>query len=126
MKTTQLNHGKHAFTLVEIMIVIAIVGLLCAIAIPNLLKAGARSQANACINNLRQIDSAIQQFSVEAGKHQGDTINYPNDLTTYIKLTTKGSIPPCPSSGTYSLNTVGTIPSVVCTLSTATPSHQLQ
>jgi prepilin-type N-terminal cleavage/methylation domain-containing protein len=126
MKTIPTNKGARGFTLVEIMIVIAIIGLLCAIAIPNLLKASARSQATTCINNLRQIDTAIQQFSVEAGKHQGDIINWPTDITSYIKLNSKGSIPPCPAGGTYSLNTVGSIPSANCSLSTLTPAHILQ
>jgi len=108
------------------MIVIAIIALLCAIAIPNLLKASARAQATTCINNLRQIDTAIQQFSVEAGKHQGDTITYPTDISAYIKLNTKGSIPGCPAQGAYTLNVVGTIPSATCSLSTLTPSHSLQ
>ena len=126
MKTTQNNNGARGFTLVEIMIVIAIIALLCAIAIPNLIKASGRSQATTCINNLRQIDTAIQQFSVEAGKHQGDTIVWPTDLTAYIKLNSKGSIPPCPAGGTYALNLVGTVPSATCTLSTFNPPHQLQ
>ena len=53
----------------EIMVVVAIISLLAAIAIPTLLRAGARSQATTCINNLRQLDTAVQQFSIEAGKH---------------------------------------------------------
>ena len=56
------------FTLVEIMIVVAIIGLLAAIAIPNFLRARSTSQMNACINNLRQIDSAKQQWALEYGK----------------------------------------------------------
>jgi len=56
---------KAGFTLVEIMIVVAIIGLLCAIAVPSFLHARARSQQNACINNLRQIDSAINEWALE-------------------------------------------------------------
>lgn len=110
MKTSRTNNGLRGFTLVEIMIVIAIIALLCAIVIPNFLRASARSQATTCINNLRQLDTAIQQFSVEAGKHVGDTIVWPTDLTAYIHLNSHGNIPPCPAGGTYSLALVGTIP----------------
>lgn len=120
MRTVSLR----GFTLVEIMIVVAIISLLAAIAIPALLRAAARSQATACINNLRQLDTAVQQFSVEAGKHVGDTINYPNDLTPYVRLNQKGQIPPCPAGGTYTLNAVGTVPSAQCSLgTTVTPAH---
>jgi len=56
------------FTLVEIMIVVAIIGLLAAIAIPNFLKARSTSQQNACINNLRQLDAAKQQWALETGQ----------------------------------------------------------
>jgi hypothetical protein len=86
-------------------------------------KARATSQANACINNLRQIDAADNQWALEKGQVTGATINYPTDLTPYIKLNSAGSIPPCPANGTYTENKVGNAPT--CSLSTLNPPHQL-
>ncbi len=124
MKTTRTKDGLGGFTLVEIMIVVAIIGLLAAIAIPNFVKARSTSQANACINNLRQIDGAIQQFAIETGKKVGDTLNYPNDLTPYIKMSAANQSPACPAGGNYSVNPVASTPSVNCSLgNTVTPAH---
>lgn len=115
---------KGGFTLVEIMIVVAIIGLLAAIAIPNFVKARATSQANACINNLRQIDDAANEFALEQKKTTGATITYPSDLTPYIKLNVNSFIPPCPAGGTYADGIVGTNPT--CSLgSSVTPAHIL-
>jgi prepilin-type N-terminal cleavage/methylation domain-containing protein len=115
---------KAGFTLVEIMIAIAIIGLLMAIAVPNYVRARATSQANSCINNLRQIDSAANQFALEQHKRTGQSISYPSDLTPYIKLNANNNIPVCPAGGNYSCSTVGNAPT--CDLSTsATPAHVL-
>ena len=114
---------KAGFTLVEIMIVVAIIGLLAAIAIPNFVKARATSQANACINNLRQIDAAANEWALEKGQSTGNPINYPTDLSPYIKLNSNNSVPGCPAGGTYTEASVGVNPT--CSLSTLTPPHKL-
>jgi prepilin-type N-terminal cleavage/methylation domain-containing protein len=82
------------FTLVEIMIVVAIIGLLAAIAIPNFVKARTTSQKNACINNLRQIDGAIQQYALENKKNAADPVGEAN-VTPYLKNSVT-----CPAGGT--------------------------
>ena len=109
------------------MIVVAIIGLLAAIAVPSYVRARANSQAAACINNLRQIESAAQQFAIEKRLHTGDLITYPADILPFIKLNKAGVIPTCPASGDYSLLMVGASPQAICSLSNSvTPPHILE
>jgi prepilin-type N-terminal cleavage/methylation domain-containing protein len=81
MKTNKSR--KAGFTLVEIMIVVAIIGLLAAIAIPNFVRSRSTAQMNTCINNLRQIDGAKQEWALEKGKQGSDTPSS-TDVALYI------------------------------------------
>ena len=105
------NRSKAGFTLVEIMIVVAIIGLLAAIAIPNFVKARTASQRSACIANLKQIDGAKQTWALENKKVSTDlpvkTDLYGTDK--YIR-----DEPSCPASGTYTIDTVANKPT--CTI----------
>ena len=91
------GHPKAGFTLVEIMIVVAIIGLLAAIGIPNFVKARETSQTNACINNLRMIDEAKQEWGLELGQAAGVTPSS-GQLAPYMNHS--GNVMPvCPLSG---------------------------
>jgi prepilin-type N-terminal cleavage/methylation domain-containing protein len=89
------NNRKSGFTLVEIMIVVAIIGLLAAIAIPNFVKARTTSQQNACINNLRLIDSSKQQWALEQ-RQQSSATPAGTDLQPYLGRGANGELPACP------------------------------
>ena len=78
---------RGGFTLVEIMIVVAIIALLAAIAVPGFLRARKRSQASKIINDLRMIDSAMDQYAIETGKKSNDPIAV-SDWTNYVKKDT--------------------------------------
>ena len=80
----KLNKNRGGFTLVEIMIVVAIIALLAAIAVPNFLRARKRSQATRILEDLRIIDSAIDQYAIENNKTTGSVANF-TDLKVYLK-----------------------------------------
>ncbi|EDY17447.1 hypothetical protein CfE428DRAFT_4964 [Chthoniobacter flavus Ellin428] len=84
----KLNKNRAGFTLVEIMIVVAIIAMLAAIAVPNFLRARKRSQATRMLEDLRIIDSAIDQYAIENNKSSGQTVAW-LDIQNYLK---KGSV----------------------------------
>ena len=104
---------RKGFTLVEIMIVVAIIGLLAAIAIPNFVQARTKAQTNSCMANLKQLDGAKSLWALDNGGSDTSTVTMANLVTMYIKAT-----PYCPLSTTreadgsasYTLGTVGTKP----------------
>ena len=114
---------NSGFTLVEIMIVVAIIGLLAAIAIPNFVKARTTSQQNACINNLRQYDGAVQQWALENKKDSSATYTM-TSIQPYIKLDSTGNLPSCPAGGAYNPGSTVTNPPT-CSLSSIATPHKL-
>jgi prepilin-type N-terminal cleavage/methylation domain-containing protein len=100
--------AKAGFTLVEIMIVVAIIGLLAAIAIPNFVRARTTAQANACVNNLRQIDGAKQQWALE-NKAAPTASPQDTDIQPYMGRGTNGSPVTCPLSSQTNMTASYTI-----------------
>jgi prepilin-type N-terminal cleavage/methylation domain-containing protein len=111
MKTSAAK-SRTGFTLVEIMIVVAIIALLAAIAVPGFLRARKRSQASRILNDLRMIDSAVDQYAIETNRTTGATVNIA-DWTNYLKKGTQlyntgNSL----LGGVYGAQVVDTIPTV--------------
>jgi prepilin-type N-terminal cleavage/methylation domain-containing protein len=101
------TNRKSGFTLVEIMIVVAIIGLLAALAIPNLVRARQSSQKSVCIANLKQVEYAIITWALENKKKGTDAVDATElyGVGKYIQ-----NVPTCPASGTYTLGTVADRP----------------
>ena len=106
MKHRHATTETGGFTLVELMIVVAIIGLLAVMAIPSYVRARNLSQVNTCLNNLRQLSGAIDQYAIENNKT--DTYS-PTDeeVTPYLK---GDNMPTCPSGGSYDITTVDANP----------------
>ena len=114
-----IKKNTAGFTLVEIMIVVAIIGLLAAIAVPNFAQARTNARRSTCINNMRLIDAAKEQYALENNK---DTATTPaaGDLTPYLK---GNAMPTCSAQGVYTINAIGTLP--VCSKAAAPDLHVL-
>jgi len=108
-----VGNGSQSYASAVLLPSVAVVGALSAIAIPNFVKARETSQRNACINNLRQIDAAKQQWALEKGKQATDVPTW-DDIKPYLY-----KIPQCPAGGTYTINAVGERPT--CSV----PGHAL-
>lgn len=105
------SHSR-GFTFLEIMIVVATIGLLCAMAIPAFLKSRSRSQATVCINMLRLLDSGKEQCAMDMRWSNGTpVVTGDSNVNMYIKvLRGTTNSPLCPAGGTYYYNKIGTDP----------------
>lgn len=110
MVRNQIRNAR-GFTLLEIMIVVAIIGSILAIAIPNLVKSRTLAQYNICVANLAKIEAAKQIFGVENGKINGDPVDDTDLIGPELYL---DEMPECPAGGTYTINPIGTV--CVCTI----------
>ena len=120
-----IRKNTAGFTLVEIMIVVAIIGLLAAIAVPNFAQARTNARRSTCINNMRLIDAAKEQYALENNK-ESTTTPGATDLTPYLKNNATVNANPgvfCPSSGTYTIAAIGAPPT--CTKAGAPDLHAL-
>lgn len=109
------NNTREGFTIIELMIVLAIIAIILSVAIPNYAKSRFESQKNACIANLRQINSAVDQWVIENKIATGTVPSESDDEGIYSYL--KGSRPRCPGAGIYTIHTVGSAEQVTCSLS---------
>ena len=115
MNNVLKNRKRSAFTLVEIMIVVLIIGILLAIAVPNFVRAREASRGKACIANLKQVDAAKEQYAMDNKLNSGSAAVASDPLTVtgsslvgsanYIKNAVV-----CPSNGAYTVGAIGTNP----------------
>jgi prepilin-type N-terminal cleavage/methylation domain-containing protein len=115
---TLIQRSRKGFTLVEIMIVVAIIGLLAVMALPTFTRSRALAQARACENNLRQLEAAKQVWGMEKGKSSTDVPAETDLIGPAMQLR---QAPTCPAGGTYSYNALAT--PATCTVAGHTLSN---
>jgi len=101
--------AKNGFTLIEILFVVAIIGVMLAIAIPSFTNARDKARRNCCIKNLSQIQTAKEQFIIVSKRVEGDDVNMDELVPAYIRR-----IPECPADGVYDPMPMGQNP--ICTI----------
>ena len=114
---------KKGFTLVEIMIVVAIIGIIIAIAIPSFIRARETSRSRACQENLAKIDGAKEQYALDENLGQDGAVAM-SDLvgaTLYLKRE-----PECPADGAYTVNNIGTDPTCDYSAPAWAPPHEIE
>lgn len=117
---------KKGFTLVEIMIVVAIIGIIIAIAVPAFIRARENSRGRACQENLTKLDGAKEQYALE--KHvpgtgaptSADLVSADGKGTGYLKV-----FPTCPGGGTYGINDIDSAPTCDYTAPSWATKHSL-
>lgn len=96
---------KSGFSLLEIMIVVSIIGFLAGLGVPSFMRARANTQRTRCVDNLRQVHAAKEQWAVENLANTGDPV-FEADITPYMKR----GFPACPANGSYVVGNVGDDP----------------
>ena len=104
--------GRRGYTLVEIMIVVAVIAILMSVAVPNYFKSGKTTSKNTCISNLRQIDGAMEQWAMDNNMSEGSIPSLSQEESIYNYV--DGGKPVCPSGGEYTIHAVNSRPQVTC------------